>query len=203
MQLLHRILNPLFYFSAASPEGANQLVVPAYQPNQLKWTLGVKKVFFLNHNDGELEPTLKLREEIVKVIRETKPTLVITMDPTMRYSEKMGYINHPDHIAAAEATLAAVFPLARDRLAFPNHEKLGIRPHTVREVLLVHFDEPNFYVDIGKTIDKKVKALKCHQSQVGDIFPEIDKMVRQWATSAGKKIGVKYAEGFKRIVLSF
>lgn len=164
--------------------------------------LGVKKVFFLNHNDCELEPTMELKEEIVKVVRLTKPDIVLTFDPKMRYSEKRGYINHPDHIAAGEATLAAVYPAARDRLTFPEHEKLGLKPHGVGEVLMFNFDEANFFVDIGETIDKKLEALESHKSQIGN-FSEVKKMILEWASTQGKKAKVKYAEGFKRIILDF
>jgi len=110
------------------------------QENAAK-VLGVKKVFFLNHHDTELEPTLKLKKEIVKIIRKTKPTLVVTLDPQARYSIGRGYINHPDHIAAAEATLSAVFPLARDRLTFPDLAQKGFTPHKVKEVLLTAFNQ--------------------------------------------------------------
>lgn len=164
--------------------------------------LGVKKVFFLNYNDCELEPSMEVKKDIVKIIRQVKPNTVITFDPKMRYSVERGYINHPDHIAVGEATLAAVFPAARDRLTFPELSKQGLAPHTVSEVLLFNFDEANFFVDIGKTFDKKIEALKCHKSQIEN-FSEVVKMITQWAKIQGKKGKVKYAEGFKRIVLSF
>ncbi len=164
--------------------------------------LGVNQVFFLNYNDGELEPTLDLKRDIVRVIRQTKPNIVITMDPVMRYSEKIGYINHPDHIAAAEATLAAVFPLARDHLSFPEHTKQGLDSHKVDEVWLINFEDYNCTVDISNTIEQKLAALKCHQSQFSN-EAELVKIVRGFARTSGKKNGFKYAESFKRIVLSF
>ena len=163
--------------------------------------IGVKKVFFLEHTDGELEPTLTLKEEISKIIRKTKPDTVITFDPAMRYSISRGYINHPDHIAAGEATLSAVFPLARDRLNFPDHERLGLWSHKVSEVLLFNFDEANFFVDITNTFDKKLAALKCHPSQIGD-FGRVKKMVTEWAETTGKRAKCKYAEGFKRLLIN-
>ena len=169
------------------------------QENAAK-VLGVKQVFFLDHNDGELKPSLKLKKEIVKVIRKIKPDLVITMDPTARYSVDRGYINHPDHIAAAEAALSAVFPLARDCLTFPDLIKRGFKPHKVKEVLMTAFEKPNFFVDIAGTIDLKIKALREHKSQIKDPN-RMEKMIRVWAQMAGKKIKAKYAEGFKRIVL--
>lgn len=161
--------------------------------------LRVEEVFFLNYNDCELEPSMAVKRDIVKVIRQVKPDTVITFDPRYRYSTERGFINHPDHIAAGEATLAAVYPAARDRLTFPN---LGGKPHKVGQVLLVNFDEANFFIDISQTLDKKLQALKCHSSQI-DNFSKVSKMVTDWARLAGKKAKSKYAEGFKRIVLSF
>lgn len=164
--------------------------------------LGVKKVFFLNHNDCELEPTIKLKGEIVKVVRQVRPDLVITYDPKMRYSETRGYVNHPDHIAAGEATLAAVYPFCRDRLTYPEHEKMGLAPHRVDEILLFNFDEPNFFVDVTKTINKKLEALKCHKSQIEN-FTELEKHILERAAILGKKAKTKYAEGFKKITINF
>lgn len=164
--------------------------------------LGVKKVFFLNHNDGELRPSLKLKEEIVKVVRQIKPTVVITMDPTMRYSTDRGYINHPDHIAAGEAALSAVFPFARDHLTFPDLIGRGLMPHKVKEVLMTTFDDPDYWVDITETIDLKIKALREHPSQIND--PDhMETMIKEWASKLARKTKSKYVEGFKRITLRF
>ena len=164
--------------------------------------LGVKKVFFLNYPDFELEPSMEVKKDIVKVIRQVKPDTVITFDPKMRYSVERGYINHPDHVVVGEATLAAVYPAARDRLTFPEHEKLGLKPHGVSEVLMFNFDEANFFVDITNTLDKKLEAIKSHKSQVSN-FSEIEKMITEWAKIQGKKASVKFAEGFKRILINF
>lgn len=161
--------------------------------------LGVKKVFFLNHPDTELEPNLLLKEEIVRVIRTVKPDLMITFDPTFIYS-KMGYVNHTDHRAIGMATLDACAPLARDRLTFPKHEKEGLKPHTVKEAYLFNFDNADTYIDISQTMDKKIAALRTHKSQIAE---DGIKMIKHWNKEAGKKIGVKFAEGFKKLVLSF
>ena len=161
--------------------------------------LGVKKVFFLNYNDGELENSLHLKEKIARTIREVRPNIVITIDPAMIYSQRRGFINHPDHRACGHATLDAVFPLARDRLSFPHHEKKGLKPHKVEEVYLTNFDEKDTFVDITKTIDLKIKVLMVHKSQISE---ESIKRVKKWASLTGKKKGFKFAEGFKRIKLA-
>ncbi len=169
------------------------------QENSAK-VLGIKKVFFLDHTDTQLACDLKLKKEIVRIIRTVKPNIVIAMDPTFYYSQKFGFVNHTDHRAAGLATLDACFPLSRDRLTFPEHEKEGLKPHKVEDLLLVNFEKADFFVDITKTIDKKIKALSCHKSQFAD-FKKVEKMIRERSSMQGKGEGYKFAESFVRLKL--
>ena len=167
--------------------------------------LGVKKAFFLNHPDTQLIADLTLKEEIVRVIRDCRPNIVITMDPTFYFTTNLigwnsGFVNHTDHRAAALATLDACFPLSRDRLTFPNHEKAGLKPHRVEEILLTSVEKKDFLVDITKTFAKKIKALSLHKSQF-DNFKEIEERVTKRAKIWGKSKGYKFAENFIRIKL--
>lgn len=167
--------------------------------------LGVKKVFFLDHIDTQLVADLTLKEEIVRVIREIMPNIVITMDPTFYFTTNLigwncGFVNHTDHRAAALATMDACFPLSRDRLTFQEHEKEGLKPYGVEELLLVSFEKQDFVVDITKTFAKKIKALSLHKSQF-DNFKEIEKRVTKRAKIWGKTKGYKFAENFIRIKL--
>jgi LmbE family N-acetylglucosaminyl deacetylase len=164
--------------------------------------LGIKKIFFLNHTDTQLVPDLKLKEEIVRIIRAVKPEIVVTMDPTFYYSKERGFINHTDHRAAGLAAMDAVFPLSRDRLTFPEHERQGLKPHKVSELWLVSFDKVDHVVDISKTFAKKIKALSMHKSQFAN-FPMIKKMITGWAKMAGKEKGFEFAENFKRLKLAY
>src|SRR3989338_1768938 len=161
--------------------------------------LGVKEAIFLGRPDGELVVDLKLKEEIVRVIRRVRPDVVITLDPAFLYSLTRGFINHSDHRAAATAAVDAVFPLARDRLNFPQHEKQGLKPHKTPPLFLVSFDEPTHLEDISKTIYKKIAALKAHKSQVS---PDGLKRMRERGGMLGKRGRMRYAEGFKRIELA-
>lgn len=162
--------------------------------------LGIKEVFFLNHEDGELENNLELKEQITRVIRKVQPDIVFTMDPLMIYSQKRGYLNHPDHRACGQAVLDAIYPLSRDRLTFPHHQKDGLKPHKVREIYLTNFDEQDTFFNITSTINLKIKALSKYRSQVSK---ETLEKVRKWASRVGKKRGYKFAEGFKEITLRF
>ena len=160
--------------------------------------IGGKSVQFLGHPDGELEVTMELKKEIIKVIRTIKPDVVITMDPSMLYSAKRGFINHPDHRAAGQAVLDAVFPLARDHLTFPELFADGYKPHKTPTILLINFDDSNFIVDITKTFDTKLAALKAHTSQVADVA-EVEPWLRQMAGQTGAKASYKLGEAFIRI----
>lgn len=161
-------------------------------------TLGVKDVFFLSYEDGALEVSLDLKQDIVRIIRRVKPDVVVTMDPAMLYSVERGFINHPDHRAAGQAALDAVYPLARDRLTFPELMAEGLEPHKTSSVLLVNFDQQNFFVDITDTIEQKMQALAAHASQMPDLA-ETQAFMRALAARAGTQAGTKYAEGFLRL----
>ncbi len=170
------------------------------EQNEAAKILGVQEVIFLNYVDGELTPDIRLKEEVVIRIRQYRPHVVITMDPSFFYFKDSGFVNHSDHRAIGEATLDACYPLARDLLSFPKHAKEGLRPHKVREILLHSFvpADANSYVDVTDTFDQKMKALSAHKSQVGDI-EDLEPWMRDHARSAGKMAGCKLAEAFVRL----
>ena len=98
--------------------------------------LGVAEIVHLGYPDGYLQPTLDLRRDIVRQIRRFRPDLVITQNPQRR-ADGNPFIGHPDHLATGEATLAAVYPAARDRLNFPElWTDEGLEPWKVRQVLV-------------------------------------------------------------------
>jgi len=159
--------------------------------------VGGKSISFLDYPDGELEVTMELKKQIVKEIRRTKPDVVITMDPTVVYSVQNGIINHPDHRAAGQATLDAVYPLARDRLTFPELLTEGYEPHKTTTVLLVNFDQGNYAVDIADTFETKLKAVKAHVSQFGNL--DGTTWLQDMARIQGRDTGHALAERFVRI----
>ncbi len=160
--------------------------------------LGLKGVFFLDHNDTELVADLKLKKEIVRYIRKLKPDIVVTMDPTLVYS-KRGFVNHTDHRAAGQAAIDAVFPMARDRLTFSELEKEGLKPHKVSALYMLNFDNHTEVVDISKTISLKIRALECHKSQISKSSLG---WVMKMAAMIGKEKGYKFAEAFVRLDLN-
>ena len=160
--------------------------------------IGAKDVEFLDYPDGELEVTMELKRDIIRTIRTLKPDVVVTMDPSVLYSAKRGMINHPDHRAAGQATLDAVFPLARDHMSFPELFAAGLEPHKVSTILLINFNEQNYAVDISGTIDVKMKALEAHASQMPDLA-KTQEMMRNLAVQIGAENDYKFAESFMRI----
>jgi LmbE family N-acetylglucosaminyl deacetylase len=160
--------------------------------------LGIKQTIYMHYPDGELEPTVALRKELTKLIRTHRPDVVVTGDPQAVFYGN-GYINHPDHRAAAQAATYAVFPSAGSRLLFAELLKEGFEPHNVKRLYLHGPEKPDTWVDITETIDLKLAALKKHASQLGDWDPE--KMIREWAAEEGKEKEMKYAEAYKVMIL--
>ncbi len=159
----------------------------------------VAQVVFLRQPDGEVSNTYQLREMIVRQIRQHKPDVLITHDPTSRIINNT-YLNHTDHRVVGDTVLDAVFPLARDRLNFMEHEDEGLEPHKVLDVFLLFTDQPNYWVDISATIDQKIAALQAHQSQIGE--PEaLAKRIYERAGQRAEQLSFEYAEIFRRIQL--
>ena len=160
--------------------------------------LGVKETVFLHYSDGELEPTIALRRDLTRLIRQFKPDTVTTGNPEgWFYGDE--YINHPDHRAAAQAACEAVFPSAGTRLIFPDLLTAGYEPHDVRRLYIHGTEKSNTWVDITETMDAKIKALQQHASQIDP--NEVGKWMTEWAEEDGKEHGMKYAESFKVMVL--
>lgn len=157
-------------------------------------TVGVKQVIFLGYDDGQLEPTIALRRDLVRLMRKFKPEVVIANDPTRLYSGG-NYINHPDHRAAGLATLDAAFPACKMPLLWPE---LG-PAHAVQQVWVRGNDEPNTWVDITETIELKIESLLKHASQLGDWDPS-DRL-RRWAAEVGEPQGMAYAEAYRVMMI--
>jgi Uncharacterized proteins, LmbE homologs len=161
--------------------------------------VGVRDIRFLGYPDGMLEPSLKLRRDIARVIRQVRPDRVITMSPERDY-QRIGR-SHPDHRVVGGATLDAVYPDARNPYAFPELlAEEGLEAWTVREVWLTS-PTPNHAVDVTGTIDRKIAALRAHKSQTGhrDGFEE---RVRANLAANARSFGLpegRYAELFQVI----
>lgn len=162
--------------------------------------LGVKAVYFLGYPDGYLTPDLDLRRDLTRIIRQEKPQVLVTCDPKTLYIGD-NRINHPDHRAAGQAALDAVYPAARDHLNFVElwrDEKL--EPHIVREVWISGTLEPNVTLDVTDLWETKIRALQEHRSQIGDPQKFAERMRNRLAPGATPE-RPRYEEVFRKIIL--
>ncbi len=160
--------------------------------------VGATEVIFIREPDGMLQATIELRKKLVREIRRFRPEVVICGDPTIVWAGD-DYINHPDHRAAATAALDAVFPASGQPNLFEELEAEGFFAHKPRKVFATSWGGADNFVNIGETIDIKIKALKSHRSQMKDWDPE--PMIRQWAAESAKGKEMEYAEGFRVVTL--
>ncbi len=161
--------------------------------------VGYDEVVFLHQPDGALANELPLRELLVREIRRFRPDAVLTHDPEVLFYAGAG-VNHADHRAAGIAAVDAVFPAARNPMAFPGLARAGLAPHRVRRVYLFWPNAPTAWVDVTATAERKVAALRCHASQVGDP-DELGGRIRAWLAEEGEPIGATAAEAFRVIVI--
>jgi LmbE family N-acetylglucosaminyl deacetylase len=159
---------------------------------------GVESLVFLGEPDGMLQATLELRKKIVREIRRFRPEVVVTGDPTRVWSGN-SYINHPDHRAAATAALDATFPAAGQPNLFEDIADEGFQAHKPRKVYVTSWEMADSFVNIEKTIDIKISALRAHKSQMKDWDPE--PRIREWAATRGEGKEMAYAESFRVITL--
>jgi LmbE family N-acetylglucosaminyl deacetylase len=158
-------------------------------------TLGVKKVVFLGHDDQSLEDTPAFRKELVIQIRTYKPQTVIATDPYRKY------VWHRDHRICGQVVLDAVFPFARDRLAYSDLIEEGLGPHKVKELYFFGAEQPNHFTDITGTFSTKMAALRCHKSQVGKYPDRWEDNYRKMLAKNAADRGFELAEAFYRIEL--
>ncbi len=162
--------------------------------------LGVEQVTFLKYPDGYLIPDIGLRRDITRMIRIARPDVLVTCDPQTLFTAN-GRLNHPDHRAAGQATLDAVFPAARDHLNFPELLKNEhLEPHIVREVWVCGTLSPDVTLDVTETWETKIKALFEHKSQIGE--PEtLAERMRERRTEDSTPEKPRYEEKFRRLML--
>ena len=165
--------------------------------------IGIDRIINLGYEDGFVTPSIELRKDLTRVIRQVRPDLVIAPNAVRNY----GFIggNHPDHLAVGEATLAAIYPTARNPMAFPDLlEKEGLDKWVVNWVYITGatLEKPNHWEDITATLDRKIAALQAHRSQLP---PEIGEWIRLTAAESGERakkhggLDYQYAEEFLKL----
>ncbi|HXQ75176.1 MAG TPA: PIG-L deacetylase family protein [Acidimicrobiales bacterium] len=159
--------------------------------------LGLSDQHVLGYRDGELTDDESFRGELVGWIRRLRPGMVLCPDPTAVFFGE-DYFNHRDHRIVGFAVLDALSPAAALPLYFPDAGAV----HQVETVLLSGTLEPTLWVDISATIDEKAAAVSCHRSQFADDGEWAASAVRTRAAADGRRAGVPFAEGFRRLRLS-
>jgi LmbE family N-acetylglucosaminyl deacetylase len=161
--------------------------------------VGVEDGRFHGYPDGRLTVSIELRRDISRVIRQVRPERVVCPSPERNFARI--YASHPDHLAAGEAALCAVYPDARNPFAHPELAAEGLEAHSVSEVWMMAAPDPDVFVDITDHIEAKLSALRSHESQISD--PDaIDGLLRGWAAGMARAAGLpegRLAEGFRRI----
>lgn len=185
-------------FDAAVPRGEIPAIRRAEQTEAAR-LLGVLELHWLGFADGRVEPTIDLRREISRVIRTVQPTRILAQSPQRNWV-RMG-ASHPDHLAVGEATLRAVYPDARNPFAHPELAAAGLDAWAVPEVWMMGGPDPDLWVDISPTFDRKLAALRAHVSQEVDRNGELEQRLRTWmaAPAASGLPPDRTAEAWRRL----
>lgn len=167
--------------------------------------VGVSDVRFLDgHRDGWLQPTYELQRDIVRVIREVRPARILTQSPERNWDRL--FSSHPDHLAAGEAAIRAIYPAAENPHAWPELvSEEGLAPYKVPEVWLMGHPSPNHAVDVTDVFDRKVAALTAHTSQTGHMGDGLADLLRGWSRAMAGSAGLpegRLAEVFRRVIVN-
>ena len=158
--------------------------------------LGVSEVVFLGMEDQGLEETREFRETVVRLIRRYRPEKVISSDPYRRY------LWHRDHRIVGQVVMDALFPYARDHLAYPDLLEEGLEPHKVQEALFFGTDEVNHWIDISDTFEIKLEALICHATQIRELrVDNLESWLRARCRRLAEGSDFTLAEAFHRVKL--
>ena len=160
--------------------------------------VGVEDVRWLGYQDGRLSVSFELRRDLSRVIREVRPQRILVQSPERDWTRLPA--SHPDHLAAGEAAVFAVYPDARNPYAHPELLRdEGLPAWTVPEIWLMAHPDSDHHVDVTDTFDRKMTALRAHVSQTAHL-PDLESMVAGWLRANAARAGLpegRLAEAFK------
>lgn len=194
-----------YYLLTCGDKGFNPTTDPDMTPEKLcairhieqanaAKVIGAKPPLFLDRADGYLVPDLDLRREVVRIIRQYKPNILVTCDPQTLFATYG--INHPDHRACGQVVLDAVFPAAGSPVFFPELLKEGYEPHMPKEVWCSLTNQPNTTLDVTDTWDTRLKAVLEHKTQVQDVDQLIERF-KSRRTEDSTEENPRYEEKFR------
>lgn len=162
--------------------------------------IGIQAIRWVNLPDGYIQPTLELRREITRIIRQEKPDILVTCDPQNWYPHAGYGLNHPDHRYAGQVVLDALFPAAGNYHFFPElYRDEGLAPHMPKEAWISLTSQPNVTMDVTACWETKIRAIQEHKSQVGDLA-KLEERMRSRHTEDTTLENPRYEENFRRIV---
>jgi LmbE family N-acetylglucosaminyl deacetylase len=162
--------------------------------------LGVRECVFLGWVDGAVSPTLDLRRAITREVRRWRPDVLVAPDPARFWDEGRSYINHPDHRAVGEACMAVVNPDAPTRPQFVELLDEGLEPFEIPNLWIPTYEgDADTFLDITDTIEVKIQALRCHESQIGE--SPVDEWIRTRAKERAASQSFEYAEAYRTFKL--
>lgn len=158
---------------------------------------GAADVVYLGYRDGELTVSHDLRRDISRVIRQVRPRRMLIQSPERNWERIQA--SHPDHLAAGEAAIQAVYPDARNPFAHVSLADDGLEAWTVEEVWVMAGPQPGHHVDITDTFAIKIAALRAHESQTAHM-EDLEKFMREWGELTAERFGLpkgRLAEAFQ------
>jgi LmbE family N-acetylglucosaminyl deacetylase len=160
--------------------------------------IGAKSVQFLDLPDGYLVPSVELRRDVVRVIRQERPDILVSCDPTNLFPSTTYGINHPDHRYAGQVVVDAVFPAAGNSHFFPELLTEGLEPYMPKEMWLSLAAQPNLALDVTDTWDVKIRAIQEHKSQIAEPEKFIERM-KSRRTEDSTEENPRYEEKFRLV----
>ena len=183
--------------SPAYPDGEKLKSLRVEEQKAAANVLGVDQISYLDFPDGYLEVNLENRRTLVAELRRRQPDIVVSSDPQTLINHF--YLNHPDHRAAGQLAVDAVFPTAGNPAFFPEQLEQGLKITRIQEVWLSLTAYPNLILDVTPQWEKRLEALKCHASQIGDPAAFVEKWTQRRKEFLGSDEG--YYEQFRRVCL--
>lgn len=160
--------------------------------------IGAARVEWLGYPDGYVEYTLDLRRDLARVFRRHRPHRYVVMDVAPTIEDR--FVNHPDHRAVGQASLDVTLTAGTTPGHFPELLDEGLEPwRGMRELWVMGPGRKPVAVDVSSTLERKVRALLCHRSQVGDDAEQIEGWVRRASAELGAPSGIAHAETFRVI----